>query len=195
MALHDINPDRVPTPPYTDLQAALAAFDELVDNVAGIIPVAIDDVAHRYGVAIAPHLLPFSTDDDTDRMGGHLDDRNQARRMLGRAIVERLLGDDDLVLYPVPNGSDVDRVDIRAWGGAPIARTVAAADEPLEATEPVDPRQHPSPAMLDHLLDELNARLKEGGINVGVSATYLDGRLVEVAYHHPARRIADRPQA
>lgn len=102
MALHDINPDRVPTPPYTDLQAALAAFDELVDNVAGVVPVALDDVTHRYGVEVDSTYLPFSDSDDTDRMGGHLEGRNRARRMFARALVERLLADDDIVLYPVP---------------------------------------------------------------------------------------------
>jgi hypothetical protein len=71
--------------------------------------------------------------------------------------------------------------------------TVSNAAPP--GTTAPDLRFAPSPHLLDALLDDLNTRLNEGGINVGVSATYLNGHLVEVAYHHPARRVQDRPQA
>lgn len=175
----DINIDRIPLPPYTDLQAALAAFDELVDVVSSSVPVAIDDAAHR-GITIDPSLLEFSDDPD-DRSGGKLVTRNQARRAFARALLERLLGDDDIVLYPVPAGTGSPALA----GGLPwrIEADSRAGRE------------------LEGMLRRLNGEMRERGLLYEVLSWSTDAGVITRLELRPipatpaGRKIVDAPQA
>lgn len=153
--------DPVPTPPYPDLRRALEAFEELVDIVSGLVPVAIDDAADLGYEPIDAGELAFSESDDSDRSGGHLSSRNRARRRFTRLLLSRLLADDDIVLFPVPQTDAstalAEYPDLRTWGDVPVRRHVVL-----------------TASLFNQLCAEVQQHLDEAGIPLLLSTT-VDG--------------------
>lgn len=153
MALEDLNTDRVPTPPYRTLGEAQAAMDELVTLIADLVPVALDDVVDAGWAEIDGGVLNHMNEPD-ERPGNQNPARVRARRMFARKLVERLLSDDDVVIYPVPLPlvDPSGRPVLMQWGGEPVH------GQPIMIRE----------GRLARLIGAVNTALEHAGSDVGL---------------------------